>query len=307
MTKIHLDTDIGGDIDDLCALAMLLKWPKLEITGITTTTEQNGKRAGYVKYVLDIVGKTNIPVAAGADVSSGYYRFKPGYPSEEKYWPEPIKSAPNPVDEALELLKNSIEQEAIIIGIGPYTNFFLLDKKYPGLLHKARLFLMGGYIYPPKKEFPQWGINMDYNVQQDIKSAKYIIENYSPFLVPLSITIETSLRKSYLSILEKSGTLGKLIARQARACAQDWNNENKYGKTCKGLPRDIINFQHDSLACAIALGWDRIKIQKAPLRLEIKGGWLFEKISKSGKPISFVTEIDREAFNKLWLRIVTSE
>ncbi|MDQ6662114.1 MAG: hypothetical protein M3Z24_14260 [Chloroflexota bacterium] len=30
MTKIHLDTDIGGDMDDLCALAMLLKWPDLD-------------------------------------------------------------------------------------------------------------------------------------------------------------------------------------------------------------------------------------------------------------------------------------
>ena len=24
MTKIHLDTDIGGDLDDVCTLAMLL-------------------------------------------------------------------------------------------------------------------------------------------------------------------------------------------------------------------------------------------------------------------------------------------
>jgi inosine-uridine nucleoside N-ribohydrolase len=31
--KLHLDTDIGGDMDDLCALAMLLRWPGLEITG----------------------------------------------------------------------------------------------------------------------------------------------------------------------------------------------------------------------------------------------------------------------------------
>lgn len=28
MTLIHLDTDLGGDIDDLCALAMLLRWPE---------------------------------------------------------------------------------------------------------------------------------------------------------------------------------------------------------------------------------------------------------------------------------------
>ena len=31
--KVHLDTDLGGDIDDLCALAMLLRWKDVEITG----------------------------------------------------------------------------------------------------------------------------------------------------------------------------------------------------------------------------------------------------------------------------------
>jgi hypothetical protein len=29
MPKIHFDTDVGGDIDDVCAFAMLLKWPDL--------------------------------------------------------------------------------------------------------------------------------------------------------------------------------------------------------------------------------------------------------------------------------------
>jgi hypothetical protein len=28
MHKVHLDTDLGSDIDDLCALAMLLRWSK---------------------------------------------------------------------------------------------------------------------------------------------------------------------------------------------------------------------------------------------------------------------------------------
>ena len=30
--KIHLDTDLGGDLDDICALAMLLRWPGVELT-----------------------------------------------------------------------------------------------------------------------------------------------------------------------------------------------------------------------------------------------------------------------------------
>jgi inosine-uridine nucleoside N-ribohydrolase len=74
--KIHLDTDFGGDIDDICALAMLLRWrgeQQVEITGITTVAEIEGKRAGQVRRVLEIEGKNGIPVAAGADVSGGFY------------------------------------------------------------------------------------------------------------------------------------------------------------------------------------------------------------------------------------------
>ena len=39
MPKVHLDTDLGGDIDDLCALVMLPCWEDVEITGITTVAE----------------------------------------------------------------------------------------------------------------------------------------------------------------------------------------------------------------------------------------------------------------------------
>ena len=55
MHKIHLDTDLGGDIDDICALAMLLRWPDAYFSGITTVAEEDGRRAGYVRYVLEVV------------------------------------------------------------------------------------------------------------------------------------------------------------------------------------------------------------------------------------------------------------
>ncbi|HEY3290035.1 MAG TPA: nucleoside hydrolase [Anaerolineae bacterium] len=71
MQRVHLDTDIGGDIDDLCALAMLLKWPGARITGITTVADDAGRRHGYVRHVLAQAGREDIPSAAGADVSRG--------------------------------------------------------------------------------------------------------------------------------------------------------------------------------------------------------------------------------------------
>jgi inosine-uridine nucleoside N-ribohydrolase len=83
MSKLHLDTDIGGDIDDLCALAMVLNWPDIELVAVTTVSDDQGKRAGYGRYALALAGRENIPVAAGADVSLGCYgRWQPGFPDE---------------------------------------------------------------------------------------------------------------------------------------------------------------------------------------------------------------------------------
>src|SRR5215216_3398846 len=155
MQKVHLDTDLGGDIDDLCALAMLLRWENVRLTGITTVAESNGRRAGYAHHVLELEDRMEIPIAAGADVSQGYYRYPElGYPNEQRYWSESIAPLPNDLGVALELLRQSIEQGAIIIAIGPYTNLYLLDLKYPGILMDASLFLMGGYVFPVRSGFP---------------------------------------------------------------------------------------------------------------------------------------------------------
>lgn len=307
MIKVHLDTDLGGDTDDLCALAMLLKWPDIQISGITTVCDDNGKRAGYTKYALKVASRGDIPVKAGADISGGYYRFKCGLPNEKEYWSEPIEPSLNDIDETLELLKDSIQQDAIIVAIGPYTNLFLLDKKYPGMLKRAKLFLMGGYVYPIREGFPQWGNNMDWNIQVDVNSAKYVIENSSPTLVPLSVTVETAIRRAYLPVLKQSGKLGEIIASQAEALNREHNNEEKYGSTCKGLPQDILNFQHDPLACAIALGWnENVVLEEVPLKLETKDRWLYEKIDVNGKPTQVVTKINGNKFNEFWFNTVIS-
>jgi len=309
MYKIHLDTDLGGDIDDLCALAMLLRWPdNVELNGITTVAEANGRRAGYVRYILGLEGRHEIRVAAGADGSQGFYRYAElGYPAEERYWPEPIEPLPNPFGDAIQLLKESIEQDATIIAIGPFTNLYLLDLQYPGILMGANLFLMGGYIYPTRSGFPNWGNDMDWNIQVDVKSAKHVIENSNPTLIPLSVTVETALRRAYLDDLRKAGALGQLIAQQAEAFAVDEQNEVRIGETCEALPHDIINFQHDPLACAIALGWNEgIEIEELPLLLEEKDGFLHERIDPSGKPVRAVTKVDGPRFNEFWLNKIVN-
>jgi purine nucleosidase len=309
MYKIHLDTDLGGDIDDLCALAMLLRWSAdVELNGITTVAEANGRRAGFVRYILGLGERNNIPVAAGADVSQGFYRYAElGYPEEERYWPEQIGPLPNALDDAIHLLKQSVEQGATIIAIGPFTNLYLLNLQYPGILMGANLFLMGGYIYPVRPGFPNWGNEMDWNIQVDVKSARDVIENSNPTLIPLTVTVETALRRAYVNDLKKAGALGQLIAQQAEVFAVDEQNEMKIGETCEGLPRDIINFQHDPLACAIALGWNEgVEVEELPLILEEKDGFLHERIDLSGKPVRVVTKVDGPRFNEFWLNKIVN-
>jgi len=303
--RIHLDTDIGGDIDDLCALAMVLNWPGAELTGVTTVSDDRGKRAGYAKYALELAGRDDIPVAAGADVSLHKYRWWPGLPDEGAYWPDPIPPAPTPIETALSLLERSIKHDAVIAAIGPFTNLALLEKRSPGILRDAKLYLMGGYVFPPREGFPLWGRDMDYNVQADAPSALYVIERSNPTLITLSVTVETALRRSYIERLMQAGPLGRILARQAEAFARDEQMEAKYGRTCEGVPDDIINFLHDPLACAIALGWDAgVEISRVPVVSEIKDGWLEQTIVSHGKPVDVVVKADGVRFNEFWARTI---
>jgi inosine-uridine nucleoside N-ribohydrolase len=94
---------------------------------------------------------------------------------------------------------------------------------------KAKLFLMGGYVFPSRAGFPGWGNEMDFNIQVDVRSAKHVIQNSNPTLIPITVTGETSLRRAYLDDLRMSGALGELIARQAEAFAEDEKFEMIYG------------------------------------------------------------------------------
>jgi inosine-uridine nucleoside N-ribohydrolase len=306
--KIHLDTDLGSDIDDLCALAMLLKWPGgVEITGITTVAEDGGRRAGYVRRSLALAGRSDIPVVAGADGSVGTLRYPVVLPDEGRYWQQEITPAPAPIDEALLLLKRSVEAGATVIAIGPYTNLRLFDQAYPGLLGTVPLYIMGGHVHPIPPGYPRWTDDADWNVQSDVAAAAHVLERFSPTVVPIEITVQTALRRAYLPALKAADPLAALIAHQAEMFAEDQRHEERYGLTCSGLPDDLINFQHDPLACALALGWDGVTIEETGVRVELRDGWLHEEPDPDGHRMRVVTAVDAGRFDLFWVDVVTAK
>ena len=307
---VHLDTDVGGDLDDLCALALLLGRPDVEIAGVTTVIENGGKRAGYARYVLDLAGRPEVPVAAGAVADGGHFRAVYGLPPEQRYWPEPVPAAPGPLDAALDLLARSIERGATVVGIGPFTNLALLERRSPGTLRAATLFLMAGSVNPVQPGFPAWDHRSDFNVQADRRAARLVLDTADPArvtLVPIEVTVQTALRRAHLPALARAGPLGRLIAHQAEAWTADERIAERYGPTCRALPADVVNFQHDGLACAIALGWDGVAVETLPLLVEPNGEWLRTRVDPGGRPFRVVTSIGRERFDGFWLTTVTGD
>jgi purine nucleosidase len=307
MVKIHLDTDIGGDLDDLCALAMVLKWPGADLIGVTTNCDDGGRRAGYARYAPDLAGRTDVPVAAGGDIALGRYRVTPGLPPEDDYWPEPIEPVTNSLDTALDLLWSSIESGACIVAIGTSTNLALLEECEPGVLAEANLVLMGGYVFPPRASYPEWDRTYDWNVQLDVDAAHTVLQTADPLLVPLAVTVETALRRAHLPALRADGPLARLIAHQAEPFDRDEGIGARYGESCPAVPADLINFHHDPLACAIALGWrDGVEIQTLPIATTVEAGVLVQRVVAGAKPTRVVTAVDGPAFNDHWLQIVTA-
>jgi len=62
---VILDTDIGLDVDDVWALAFLLKCPEVDVKLITTCTGDTGYRARLVAKLLHAAGREDIPIGVG--------------------------------------------------------------------------------------------------------------------------------------------------------------------------------------------------------------------------------------------------
>ena len=300
MPLVHLDTDLGSDTDDLCALAMLLGWPEATVTGVTTCTDPGGLRAGMTAYALALAGRPDVPLAAGAEGTLA----PPMVPFEfPDYWPAPIAPRPSPPGAALDLLAAGVEAGATVVAVGPYTNLALLEAARPGLLSRARVVVMGGHIPAAGDGLPPWGAEEDFNLQQDHQAARVVLEACDPVVVPLSATARVHLRAADLPRLRAAGPLGSLLADQAEAHARDQGNL-ELGRAWAGLPDDLLNFQHDPLACAVALGWDGVTVEEVPVRLAAGGGRLRMTEAAGARPLRVVTAVDGPGFAEAWLAAV---
>ncbi len=143
---VILDTDIGGDIDDTWALAMMLKSPELDVKLVVSDTGDTTYRAKIIARMLEVAGRTDIPVGVGtAHDTYRQYRQQP--------WVEDYDLAAFPgtvhADGVGALIETILEspEPITLVCIGPVPNIGEALAREPRIAEKARFVGMHGSVF----------------------------------------------------------------------------------------------------------------------------------------------------------------
>lgn len=280
MVLVHVDTDLGDNPDDACAVAMLLGWPGVELRSLSTVDDPDGHRAALVRELLELAGAPDVPVA-----------------------PQPSAAAE---------LVSAAGDGAAIIALGPLTNLAGADALRPGVLGEVPVTICGGWLDGPAPGLPDWDAGRDSNVQADPTSALRVWERSDATWVPVAASCVAALRESDLRRLEAAGPLGSRLATESVAHGRS-RGYSTLGRDCVGLPADLVTFHFDPVAAAVAVGWRGARVERVQVT------WLAgepgarmarpDESSRAAHPrsarmTSVVAEVDGDSFGQLWLGAV---
>lgn len=166
-----IDTDIGGDIDDTWALAYALKRPELDLRLITTCTGDVAYRARIVCRMLELAGRSDIPVGLGEAYPSD------GPRERQKDWVAGYDLARYPgtlhEDGIAALIRTCMDTPGItLVGIGPMTSIETALRREPRIAERTRLVLMAGCVRRHYRDWLPPGPFPEFNVVQDLPAAR---------------------------------------------------------------------------------------------------------------------------------------
>jgi purine nucleosidase len=265
--KVILDCDLGDDIDDAYAIALMLaNTDKFDILGITTCYGRTNDRAEMACKMLYETGLEKIPVAVGRNTSTKDTRAN--WYADQFYWSKgfdkvkPIKQGG--ADFIIEQL-HKYPNEIILFSVGPVTNMKdIIDKDPQALKLAKKVIAMFGSFYIGYNGSPT--INPEWNVITDVESAKKFV-NSGANIVYAGLDISTFVK------WEKTNQ-EKLLNRQSPL-----TNALVGLKSLWAYDRTPILF--DAVAIGMALYPDLFKTEKVFLEVDDKG---YTRIDKTKTP-----------------------
>ncbi len=214
-TPILIDCDPGHD--DAIAILLALASPEVEVLGITTVAGNTTlpKTTANAIRVLELAGRADIPVAAGADrplvrelsVAESVHGVS-GLDGPSLIDPVTPPQAEHAVDFLAQQLSEASEP-VTLVAVGPLTNVALLIDRFPArAIQIKEIVSMGGAIglgnVTPAAEF---------NIFVDPEAACQVYESGIPItMVGLDVTHQAILNHDHADRLRDTGRCGRFVA-----------------------------------------------------------------------------------------------
>ncbi|HEX7525367.1 MAG TPA: nucleoside hydrolase [Gaiellaceae bacterium] len=211
-TPIILDCDPGHD--DAIAILLALASPEIELVGVTTVSGNQtlDKTTANALRVLELAGRSDIPVYAGADAPFMRKRDVAAHVHGESGLdgPDlPPASSAAQTQHAVEYLAEQFRGAAkpTLVATGPLTNVGLAFATHPDA-RPDRIVLMGGAIgegnRTPAAEFNIWA---------DPEAAQRVFdERLDTTMVGLDVTHRALITDAHTERMREAGKVGKVVA-----------------------------------------------------------------------------------------------
>lgn len=261
--SLLLDTDIGTDVDDCLALAVLLGSPEIDLIGVTTVYGDVALRARMVRKLLHLAGRGDVPVHEG--VAAPLMRNRPVYwpghegaglleeGDEARFGGGVGRHAVDAIIEAVMAAPGQVH----LLAVGPLTNVAAALIRAPEVaFNLAGLTIMGGSIAP-------WTGGRgpaEHNIQCDPEAARVVLASGAPIaLVPLDVTLRTVITREGVAAIREAGTpFHDAVADQVMRYPPF---EERGGQT----------FLHDPLAAAAIVRPDLLEWHELAVDVELAG------------------------------------
>ena len=298
-TPVILDSDIGDDIDDTWALALLLKSPELDVKLVLGDHGKNLYRARLLAKFLQTVRRSDIPVGIGADVNAQGDGAQAAWVKDYDLNTYPGRVYSDGVRAMINVIMKS-KVPITLIAIGPTPNLAAALRIEPKIAEKVRFVGMHGSVrvgYGGSKK-----IDAEYNVKADVKSCQQAFTAAWPMIVtPLDTCGLVDLQGDlYKSVVNSGDIVAKTVIENYRiwcASQSDKNMHNMFETKSTTL--------FDTVAVYLAIEQNFAVMEELGIRVTDDG---FTRIDPSAKKMQVaVSWKDRKAFEELLAQRLTTK
>lgn len=300
-----LDTDIGTDIDDSWALALLLASPELDLRLITTVSGDVRYRAGLCAGLLAAAGRTNIPIGLGIGGDLKVPAALQGPLLAGVGEEAALNAHPCVIDDGVEAMIQTImeaEDEVTVIGIGPFTNIAEAIRRRPEIVQRARFVGMCGSVRIGYRGSET--ASAEYNVFADIAAAQAVLSAaWDITIAPLDSCGHVLLAgEDYQRFYNFATGHPNSTAAEVMAHYRQWLSALK-------APADQLvrrsTTQYDAVAIYLAISEAGLEMEKLPIRVTDEG---LTRLDETGRLMAVATGWrDRAAFDQMFIERLCRE